>query len=175
MSQQFRIDSDALRAKINSLLPSQSRGSINVDLTGQTTIVPVVDLTETAEGSTLREDLQSSASFDVTSTEIANTTTTVISTTGFFKCFAQSGTIFAGGAGSQQIVISDGVTDKVLFDFQVFPEADGGVQFVEFIVCVGSGESVKVTSGGASQPIRFVSRQIATITGELVNPTALQT
>ena len=51
MTQQFRIDSESLRDKINSLLPSQNRGSIGVDLSGSTTIIPIVDVTETAEGS----------------------------------------------------------------------------------------------------------------------------
>ena len=39
MTQQFRIDSESLRDKINSLLPSQNRGSIGVDLSGSTTII----------------------------------------------------------------------------------------------------------------------------------------
>ena len=58
MSQQFRVESQEIRDKLNSLLPSQNRGSIGVDLSGSTTIIPIVDLTEVAEGSSLREDLQ---------------------------------------------------------------------------------------------------------------------
>lgn len=174
MAQEFTIKSQDIENKINTLLPSQGGFQAGVDFSASTMVVPIVDLTETAEGSILRQDLQSAMSFDVTSTEVKNTTTTVISTTGFFRCMAQSGTINAGGGGAQEIIITDGVTDKVLVDFQVFPEADGGTQFVDFLVCVGAGESIKVTSGGTSQPIRFVSRQVATIQGVLVNPTALQ-
>jgi len=174
MSQQFTIQSESIRDKLNTLLPSQGTGAIGVELTGSTQIIPIVDLTEVAEGSSLRQDIQTALSLDVTSTEIANATTTVINTTGFFKCFAQSGAINAGGSGNQEINITDGTTTKVLFDFQVNPAGGVGQEFVEFIVCVGSGESITVTSGGAAQPIRFVSRQIADISGNLVNPTALQ-
>ena len=58
MSQQFTIQSEAIRDKLNSLLPSQGVGAIGVELTGSTQIIPIVDLTEIAEGSALRQDLQ---------------------------------------------------------------------------------------------------------------------
>ena len=174
MAQEFTIKSQNIENKINSLLPSQGGYQAGVDFSASTMVVPVVDLTETAEGSVLRQDLETSLSHDVTTTNIENGTTTVIDTTGFFKCFASSSTISAAGSGTQTINITDGATSKILFDFQLFPISSGAIASVEFIVCVGSGESVTCTSGGANQPIRFVSRQIATITGQLVNPTALQ-
>ena len=176
MSQQFRIDSDALRAKINSLLPSQARGSINVDLTGQTTIVPVVDLTETAEGSSLREDLQTAYSFDITANTVSNGTVTVINTPGFYQCYASAGVMNAGGNNNQRIEIFDGTTAKTLIDFDVIANVNTSEgTFQQFKVCIGAGESVRVVSDQTNSPIHFVSRQIATITGVLVNPTALQT
>ena len=174
MAQEFTIKSKNLENQVNRLLPSQGGAQAGIDLSASTMVVPVIDLTETAEGSNLRQDLQSSLSLDVTSTNIENTTTTVIATTGFFKCFASSSTISAAGSGTQTIQITDGTTTKILFDFQLFPISSGAISTVEFIVCVGSGESVTCTSGGANQPIRFVSRQIATISGALVNPSALQ-
>mgnify|MGYP001164351560 FL=1 len=175
MAQEFFINSEQLESKIRQLLPSQGGAGAGFDLSASTQIIPIVNLTESAEGSDLRADLQQALSFDVTSTEIANATTTVINNTGFFKCFAQSGAINAGGAGSQEIRMTDGATTKVLFDFQVNAAGGVGQEFVEFVVCVGTGQSVVVVSGGAAQPIRFVSRQIASINGELVNPTALTT
>ena len=119
MAQEFQINSSSIESKINQLLPSQGGYGAGIDFSASTMVIPVVDLTTTAEGSSLRQDLQESLSFDVTSNEIANATTTVISTTGFFKCFAQSGAINAGGSGTQEIRITDGSTSKVLFDFQV--------------------------------------------------------
>ena len=85
MTQQFRIDSESLRDKVNSLLPSQNRGSIGVDLTGSTTIISIVDLTETAQGSNLRQDLQTSFGINSTFNLVSGTTTTIINTTGYYR------------------------------------------------------------------------------------------
>ena len=60
--QSFRVESEKIRDKLNNLLPSQNRGAIGVELSGSTQIVPIVDLTEIAEGSALRQDLQRSLS-----------------------------------------------------------------------------------------------------------------
>ena len=86
MTQQFRIDSESLRDKINTLLPSQNKGSIGVDLSGSTTIIPVVDVTETAEGSDFPPSLQNSFSLINSNVQvIANTTTTIVNTPGFYR------------------------------------------------------------------------------------------
>ena len=85
MTQQFRIESEDLRDKLNRLLPSQNRGSIGVDLSGSTTIIPIVDLTETAEGSNLRQDLQTSFSLtNITHTSVSGATSTLVNTTGYY-------------------------------------------------------------------------------------------
>ena len=49
-----------------------------------TQIIPIVDLTESAEGSILRQDLQTSLSLtSVTAFSVSNTTTTLVNTTGY--------------------------------------------------------------------------------------------
>ena len=58
MGQEFIIKSTTLEDKINQLLPSQGGQQAGVDLSASTTIIPIVDLTESAEGSNLRQDLQ---------------------------------------------------------------------------------------------------------------------
>ena len=63
MGQEFIIKSDAIEDKINQLLPSQGGKQAGVDFSASTMVIPVVDLTETAEGSSLRQDLQTSLSF----------------------------------------------------------------------------------------------------------------
>ena len=60
--QQFRVNSTTIEDKFNSLLPSQGGQGAGVDLSASTMVIPIIDLTESAEGSTLREDLQSSFS-----------------------------------------------------------------------------------------------------------------
>ena len=48
MGQEFIIKSQSLEDKVNQLLPSQGGFQAGVDLSASTTIIPIVDLTETA-------------------------------------------------------------------------------------------------------------------------------
>ena len=64
MAQEFTIKSQDIEDKINQLLPSQGGFGAGVDFSASTMVIPIVDLTETAEGSALRQDLQSAISFD---------------------------------------------------------------------------------------------------------------
>ena len=86
MGQEFVIKSQTLEDKVNQLLPSQGGSAAGVDLSASTTIIPIVDLTESAEGSNLRQDLQTSFSFNSANTfDVNNTTTTLVNTTGFYR------------------------------------------------------------------------------------------
>ena len=88
MGQEFIINSTALEDKINQLLPSQGGKQAGVDLSASTQIIPIVDLTESAEGSNFRQDLQTALSLtSCTAFSVTNTTTTIINTTGYFRIF----------------------------------------------------------------------------------------
>ena len=88
MGQEFVIKSTTLEDKINQLLPSQGGFQAGVDLSASTTIIPIIDLTESAEGSNLRVDLQSALDTASTSYSVTNATNTVlVNTTGFFRVF----------------------------------------------------------------------------------------
>ena len=50
MAQEFTIKSADIEDKINQLLPSQGGFAPGVDFSASTMVVPIVDLTETAEG-----------------------------------------------------------------------------------------------------------------------------
>ena len=58
MAQEFTIKSQDIEDKINQLLPSQGGFAPGVDFSASTMVIPIVDLTETAEGSSLRQDIQ---------------------------------------------------------------------------------------------------------------------
>ena len=58
MGQEFVIKNTILEDKVNQLLPSQGGAQAGVDLSASTMIVPVVNLTEAAEGSVLRQDFK---------------------------------------------------------------------------------------------------------------------
>ena len=96
MGQEFVIKSTALEDKINQLLPSQGGAQAGVDLSASTTIIPIVDLTESAEGAQVRADLQTALSLnDVTSFNTSGATVTIVSTTGYYRnyCSKCSNTI----------------------------------------------------------------------------------
>lgn len=167
MGQEFFIKSAELEAKVRQLLPSQGGLGAGVDLSGSTQIVPIVDLTESAEGSNFRQDLQRALSFDtVTAFNVSNTTTTIISNTGYFRIF---GNAILTGNGNVAFNITDGATTKSLTVFA------GGTGFREnisydFLVFVPAGHSVAVNSTTANVTGIGCSRQIADVDGNLTNP-----
>ena len=169
MTQQFRIESESIRDKINSLLPSQARGSIDVDLTGSTTIIPIVDLTETAEGSSLRQDLQKAYSLtNVTDTTSVNTTDTITNTTGYYLV---QGVSSVASAGTENTVdITDGTTTKSVFKHRVVSGVGTGNVNIEFIVVVKAGDTLSQTSSNSNNAIATTVRQIADLAGNLINP-----
>ena len=174
MGQEFFVKSNTLEDKVRQILPSQGGLGQGFDLSASTQIVPIVDLTESAEGSTLREDLQTSLSLDtVTAYSVTNTTTTLISNTGYFRVFgtfdalSQSATL-----GKGTFTLTDGVTSKIIVTYNVGANATvtRSIENYNFIVFLDAGQSLTCTSNGTSVRLQGVTRQIANIDGELVNP-----
>jgi len=163
--QQFTIQSEAIRDKLNSLLPAQNLGAIGVELTGSTQVIPIVDLTEVAEGSSLRSDLQTATDFATNFTQVINATNTVVvNTTGFYKVSVSSD----GVNSNTQINIFDGTTSKVI-KYYAFG-AESAVVVDEFIVYLRSGDSLRATSSANTVAIQLHTRQIADLSGNLTNP-----
>ena len=63
MGQEFFVKSADLEQKVRELLPSQGGLGAGFDLSASTQIIPTIDLTESAEGSNVRADLQTALSF----------------------------------------------------------------------------------------------------------------
>ena len=167
MTQQFRIDSESLRDKINTLLPSQNKGSIGVDLSGSTTIIPVVDVTETAEGSDFPPSLQNSFSLINSNVQvIANTTTTIVNTPGFYRVL---GTANIFGAGVCAIQITDGVTTKSLIDYRGNASTNDHESF-DFNVKLEAGDTLQGFSSATTINCNVNVRQLADLSGNLINP-----
>ena len=167
MGQEFFIKSQDLETKVRKLLPSQGGLGAGVDLSGSTQIVPIVDLTETAEGSQFRQDLQTAFSHkDLTFNEVNNTTTTIINNTGFFRLFGNIN-FNTTGAGTGKILLNDGATSKELY--VINSNAVSTNQF-DFVVFLEAGDSCLADSGSANCKVIVAHRQIADINGELINP-----
>ena len=173
MGQEFVIKSQQIEDKINQLLPSQGGFQAGVDFSASTTVIPIVDLTETAEGSSLRQDLQSALSLTaITSFEVSNGSSTIINTTGYFRVFGCA-TLVTNTGGSEDIkfAITDGLTTKNVYKVKV-PDSNiafNNVNF-DFIVFLEAGDSLTCSSTNSSNFAIGCTRQLATLSGDLVNP-----
>jgi hypothetical protein len=166
------VTSEALQLKLRQLLPSQQ--GFGTDLTASDTIIPIIDLTQAAEGSEVRADLQSALAFgNNTPFSIANTNSTVISNTGFFRIV---GTCASNGASAADleadISMTDGVTTKSLWGIKVIAGATPRAysESYDLLFFVNAGESVIITAGNSVSMVGS-TRQIADKNGTLVNPT----
>ena len=175
MGQEYFINSQQLQDKVADLLPSQGGAGAGFDLSASTQIIPVINLTESAEGSNLREDLQSSLSHDsVTAFSVTNTTTTIVTNTGYFRVFGNVSLTIGTSVGSAEFILSDGSTDKTIWKTSTVASSNTSSlpnPNFDFIVFLGAGDSLKVTGTGTLAIATGCTRQIADITGTLVNPT----
>ena len=166
MAQEFTIKAPTIEDKINQLLPSQGGFGAGVDFSASTMVVPIVDLTETAEGSTLRQDLQSALSHDsVTAHNVSNTTTTLQNTPGYWRVF---GTSRFDGSGQVIYQLNDGATTKTIRS-DTANSATGPVP-VDFLVYLNAGDSIQVNATSSNVAFTGCSRQIADNSENLVNP-----
>ena len=165
------VTSEALQLKLRQLLPSQQ--GFGTDLSASDTIIPIIDLTSAAEGSDVGENLQTALNYGgATLFDVAGSTTTIINTTGFHQItsninYSRSGTAIDAIA---TLNITDGVTPKALM-INRFLELDGPVNVpVNIVVFLDAGESIQIISNSANVRHTGSSRQIADITGTLVQP-----
>lgn len=167
MAQEFTIKSQDIEDKINQLLPSQGGFQAGVDFSASTMVVPIVDLTETAEGSALRQDLQTALSLtSVTAFAFSNATQTIINTTGFYRVF---GLNTLSAAGNAAFNLTDGTTTKLIRE-STFNSGGNNNDNFDFVVFLAAGDSLTLTASNTSIVCRGVTRQIADINGNLVNP-----
>ena len=175
MGQEFFINSQELENKIRQLLPSQGGAGAGFDLSASTQIIPIIDLTESAEGSNLRQDLQSSLSHgSVTSFNVVNATTTIINNTGYYRVFGAMSCINNAASLNVNISISDGTTDKIILngviDYAYSLIGSASIIPFDFIVFLSAGDSLKATAGNTNLTVAGCTRQLADIDGVLVNP-----
>lgn len=172
MAQITSIVSEALQAKIRSLLPSQS--GFTEDLQAQNVIVPIVDLTETASGSSLRMDLQTALDSSCSPFTVIDSTADIATVGGFYRVIGNStDPINAGATGSSRFAINDGSTSTKIWRYGTQASGSGGITAVsfDFIAFLRSGDTLQAISGDAGVELTGSVRQIADLTGNLVNPT----
>ena len=167
MGQEFFIKSDNLESKVRSLLPSQGGLGQGIDLSASTQIVPIVDLTESAEGSNFRQDLQTAFSFDSANTfNVSNALTQIINNTGYWRVFAS---IRVNGTGNAIVTVSNGLSNKDIFTIEGYSGATVQ-QFLDVVIFNPAGYTISLESTSANVSLKGNYRQIADINGDLVNP-----
>jgi len=174
MGQEYFINDQNLENKVRELLPSQGGRGAGFDLSASTQIIPIVDLTESAEGSNLRQDLQRALSLtSITAFSVANTTSTIVNNTGYFRVFGNFNcTASSGSARTASFTLTDGISSKIIQTYTV-SAATGANNLVtpfDFIVFIPAGDSLSATSNDPRSILSGNTRQIADIDGQLVNP-----
>ena len=169
MAQEFTINSTAIEDKINQLLPSQGGFGAGIDFSASTMVIPIVDLTESAEGGSVRQDLQTALSFnDISSFEIQNTNTNVISTTGYWRVFGANS---FNGTGRVVFTLTDAsATSKIFLDHQNQQTITGNIVPFDFNLFLIAGDVLNITSFTANSVCRVSVKQIATLDGTLTTP-----
>lgn len=166
MPEIIRITSEALQQTIRRLLPSQQ--GFGEDLQASNVITPIIDLTRTAEGSELPGALQTAFDSTQTTAEFSNSTTALISATGFVKVFLEA---FNNSAAVQvatfQLQPASGGPVKV---FDVGVPANDAVILPNLYFYVQSGDTLQGVSPSGTLFVRTSTRQVADLYGNLTNP-----
>lgn len=164
-----QVTSNDLEAQVRNLLPSVA--GFGSRLGAQNVIVPIVDLTPTAEGSTLPNDLQTSIAFgSVTAFSAIGSSATIENNPGFYRVFGAYSSSTNSATVTADINMTDGATTKTIIGFR--REAPGGqtVQLFDFVVFLRAGDSITAVTSDTVAQIEGCSRQIADVNGILVNP-----
>lgn len=168
----MQVTSERLQAKVRELLPSQQ--GFGADLQASNVIVPIVDLTATAEGSGIPVSMQQALAFgSQTAFNVSNSTSTLVNNTGFYRVFGAvnvRGT--NSGTNTASFSITDGLATKKIYEMTTFASSDtyGLSQNVDFVVFLAAGESLTATSSNTVSSLVGSTRQIADVNGNLVNP-----
>lgn len=140
----------------------------------QNVIVPVIDLTPTAEGSSLGTNLQTAYSFgSTTDFERKNTSGSIISNTGFWHIYGTVSIVSGNNnANTANITISNGLTSKNLFEAEVISSTtvSSHSYIFDLTVFLSAGDSVSAASNSTNAIMNGAFRQIADVNGTLVNP-----
>ena len=172
MSQIINITSEALQATMRRLLPSQQ--GFGEDLQASNVILPVIDVTPTAEGSQLAPALQNALSFgSATAFRSQNSTATIANSPGFYRVFGSATLLQANPAANLFLNISDGASSKTLWglDSDTSPNVEvfAAINF-DFTIFLDTNITLTMVSNNIRATAVGSSYQVADRYGNLSNP-----
>jgi hypothetical protein len=161
------VNSEDLQTQIRDLLPSQN--GFGSELQATNVITPIIDLTATAEGSSLPTYLQTALAFGSQTTFLITnaTDTSIASSAGFYRVYGIS-TVDGAGVGTN-FELDDGSTQKRFWNLIAGTTATELTSSFDFTVFLRPGDSLV----GSASPNCFLQgsvRQVATGDGTLVQP-----
>lgn len=163
------ITSESLEAAYRALTPSQS--GFTQDLMASNTIIPVLDLTADAQGTSTGQNLQTALAFgSQTAFSAVGGSDTIANTAGFWRV---TGAYSAGSNAATvtgDINISDGLSTKTLYGFRREGNSGQTTGIFDFVVFLRSGDSLSAVTSDTATSIEGSARQIADVNGVLVNP-----
>jgi len=168
-----RLTDEALEKRFRDTFRSQSGAELVDDLYASGVIVPVVDFTAAAEGSSLRTDLQKAWDFSTGQNQLANSSATIISTSGFW--LLEGNAVFnssAAGTDEAVLYLTDGVSNK--FFWRASTNKTTIEPFIAdlrpTVVFVRANDSIIAASDDVSIIFNVSYRQIADVYGNLTQP-----
>jgi hypothetical protein len=166
------VTSEALQLKLRELLPSQQ--GFGTDLSASDTIIPIIDLTEAAEGSEVPSYLTNAINFGgATAISVNNATVALTTNTGFWRLTGVS-SVRNNSSGSSfcKIEMTDGSSTKIVWSDTISSTTQAintSVQ-IDLIFFVALGVTLNMTSNRGDAIFQGSIRQVADINGTLVNP-----
>lgn len=171
MPQIIQITSEAIQAQIRRLLPSQQ--GFGIDMEASSVITPIIDVTPAAEGSQLPVSYQQAVSFgDATNVFVDATTSTILSTPGFYRLTGNATVrVTSSGPRAARVQINDGSTTKTMWSLFANAGITGEiiVSPLDLIVYLRTGDSL-VGFTDTSAVLSGSVRQVADVYGNLTNP-----
>lgn len=163
----FQFRKEAIEEDLNTNFPSQGQGNPPLYYSLSEVVVPTYSINSTAEGSGLPQNLQTAWDFSTSQVGANGTTQTIANTAGFWQV-GVSVSADTATTGVVRIAISDGISSKNIWEYTV-SIASGG--FAETnVYYLRSGDTLSLTSTQTGVFAEAWTRQIATSTGQLVNP-----
>ena len=171
-----RVTTEALEKKFRDTFPSQAGAELVDDLYASGVIVPVVDFTDAAQGNVLPQNLQTAWDKSTQNNVVNNGTATLTSTPGWYQVDLICTTNDAARAAVVticRVYITDGASQTNIWRWSTSAQAGSGnfaVNEGKFVVFLDSGDSLIGLSAATSDTLNIWYRQIATISGDPINP-----
>lgn len=166
MAEIVPVVSETLEAQVRNLLPSQ-RG-FGEDLQASNVIMPIIDLTAAAEGTSVPQYQSQAIAFgSQTAFAVRNQTTVIANTPGFYRVIGTAN--ITGSSSRAKIQMSDGLSTKDVWQM-ANDSTDTSSQQIDLIFFLTSGDSLSLNSNTVDCFIDGSVRQVADVNGNVVNP-----